>query len=338
MKENDRLNPPMGAVVLAGGMGTRLGFPHPKGCLPFSPVTHKSLFQGLAEKCLAASEAFGKKARIAFMVSPENEKETKAFFQKHGQFGLASDQLFFFVQEHLPFLTQEKEPLKETGPAGNGSFFKDFNSSGLLQAWENLGIYDINVIPIDNPLADPYDRRLFSHHSAQKNDATLKCIARRNPEEKVGIIVEEKGNYRVVEYSEASEEMKNTRDETGNLLYPLANLSLFCFSLSFIKRLQEIPLPYHFALKRLSNSPQAPWVYKRETFIFDCLPHAQKVSALIYPREDIFAPIKESSGQDSPETARQRVYDFEARLYEKATKKKAPPYPFEAPPSLYYIV
>ena len=34
----------VGAIIMAGGQGSRLGFPHPKGCYPIT-TTGKSLFQ-----------------------------------------------------------------------------------------------------------------------------------------------------------------------------------------------------------------------------------------------------------------------------------------------------
>ena len=46
----------IGCIVLAGGQGTRLGFPGPKGCVPITPIKKKSLFQLVAEKCKAASK------------------------------------------------------------------------------------------------------------------------------------------------------------------------------------------------------------------------------------------------------------------------------------------
>ncbi|MHC4862123.1 MAG: UTP--glucose-1-phosphate uridylyltransferase, partial [Planctomycetota bacterium] len=41
--------------TVAGGQGTRLGFPGPKGCFPVGPVSGKTLFRWHAEKVLAAS-------------------------------------------------------------------------------------------------------------------------------------------------------------------------------------------------------------------------------------------------------------------------------------------
>ena len=43
----------VGVVLVAGGQGTRLGFPHPKGMFPIGPVSKHPLFQILAEQVIA---------------------------------------------------------------------------------------------------------------------------------------------------------------------------------------------------------------------------------------------------------------------------------------------
>src|SRR4051812_6620422 len=45
----------VGAILVAGGQGTRLGYDHPKGMFPLGPVSDASLFQMLCEQLLARS-------------------------------------------------------------------------------------------------------------------------------------------------------------------------------------------------------------------------------------------------------------------------------------------
>ena len=49
--------------------------------------------------------------------------------------------------------------------------------------------------------------------------------------------------------------------------------------------------------------PETPNAYKFEAFIFDAFEQLDDMSILRVKREDEFAPIKNASGSDSPETA-----------------------------------
>ena len=43
----------VGAVIVAGGQGTRLGFDQPKGMFPIGPVSGRTLFQFFADRIVA---------------------------------------------------------------------------------------------------------------------------------------------------------------------------------------------------------------------------------------------------------------------------------------------
>ena len=95
----------------------------------------------------------------------------------------------------------------------------------------------------------------------------------------------------MVEYTEMPEEEKN------NPAHRFCNLSLFCLKIDFVKKIASLPLPYHAVFKALSPS-LIPNAWKFETFIFDILPFSTKTSLLIYPRKEVFAPLK--SKEDIP--------------------------------------
>src|SRR5206468_11464048 len=75
-------------LVVAGGQGSRLGFEHPKGMFPISPIRNKTLFQIHAEKVLALGRRFGRPLPFLVMTSPATHEETIEFFEKHEFFGL----------------------------------------------------------------------------------------------------------------------------------------------------------------------------------------------------------------------------------------------------------
>lgn len=341
----------VGCLILAGGQGTRLHYTRPKGTYPISIIKQKSLFQLIAEKVRAASVWVNRPLRLAIMTSPDNDEETRLFFQQHDYFGLLPSQISFFTQRELPFLDAQGKLFLKTpaelskGADGNGYSLLRMMESGILNEWIKEGIQWINVILVDNPLADPFDAGLIGFHHQQGVDITLKCTEKFQPEEKVGVLVRQNGNCGVVEYSEMTSSEKNKRRDDGRLKHCCANLSLFCFSVEFIQRMscERKTIPLHKAWKaafyldnegycQLSAQPMA---WKFETFIFDWLIHAEKVAALLYPRERCFAPLKNLNGVDSPETVREAIQNREREIL-RSLGLTPPEFPFELSAEFYY--
>lgn len=305
-----------GCLVVAGGQGSRLRISGPKGMCQVTAIRKKSLFQLLAEKTIAAGRQVGRLLPLAIMTSPLNHTDTVSFFESHALFGLDPSQVSFFSQDTLPFLDQHGHLFLETpdtlaeGPDGNGGVLRQFMRSGIWDKWLAAGVRYVNFVLIDNPLADPFDAELIGYQKRRNGDAVIKCTYRKNPDEKVGVIVQEHEKAVVVEYTELPKEEQIAIDAQGSLRHLLANLSLFLFDMSFIHRVANASLPLHKAFKAVKylNSKgevvQAdhPMAWKFERFIFDVLPLGTKVEALVYPRERCFAPLKNFSGDDSLES------------------------------------
>lgn len=342
----------LGCLLLAGGQGTRLQWKGPKGTYPISVIKKKSLFQLCAEKVKAAGLKAGRALDLAIMTSEENNRETQSFFQQHAYFGLDPSQISFFVQEGFPLLDKHgklflQKPWEVAmGPNGNGESLLHFAKSGILDRWVQKGVEYLHVILVDNPLADPFDAELLGFHCQKDSDITLKCTEKGYPEEKVGVLVEYDGKYQVVEYSEMSTYEKNARREDGRLKHCCANLSMFCFSLSFIRRIvaENRRLPLHKALKSAQfvdergdvEMSEMPFAWKFETFIFDWLLYTSKVDALIYPREQCFAPLKNLNGSDSPDTVRFSLQAADKKVIQSITGRPPPDFPFELSAEFYY--
>lgn len=292
----------MGAILLAGGMGTRLGFPHPKGMFPILPGV--SLFEIFAKKTAEASLKAGRALYLAIMTSQENDEETQAFFRTHHFFGLDEDQLFFFKQSSLPMEDDAGHPLGVEAADGNGAVFECFVKSGFAQKWKKAGVRVVNIILVDNVLAEPFDANLLGFHASHQVEVSVKCAARDGAEEKVGLLVEEEGRVEVVEYSEVGDEEKYAQLSDGRWKYSWANLSLFCMEMTFMESLAKKEFPLHRAQKSLSKEAGSPKGWKKEKFIFDLLKFAKKVGVIAYSRESCFAPLKNREGRDSPDTVR----------------------------------
>ncbi len=334
----------VGCLILAGGMGSRLGYPGPKGVAPVSLIKHKSLFQIFLEKTRAASRRAKRPLPLAILTSPLNHAQTHFYLESRQWFGLAADQVDLFNQDLLPLLDHRGNWLLEVpgrlavGPDGNGSALKAFFRSGIWEKWVRLGVEYVNVVLIDNPLADPFDPHLWG------SEAAVKGIPRIDPEEKVGVVVQREGKIGIVEYTELSDADRYAKDEKGALRWQIANAGLFCFSMDFIQRVASDPkivLPYHLARKTapvLLGTAQGfctdvVSVWKCETFIFDLLPYAAHCRVLLCPREQTYAPLKTPS---SLEEVRAALLRADRRVYAQLSGLPPPDAPFELDPSFYY--
>ena len=102
----------------------------------------------------------------------------------------------------------------------------------------------------------------------------------------------EGGRPKVVEYSEITNEMAESRESAcGSLLYGASHICVNWFSMAFLRRFcrDEIEsLPLHVAKKKIPTidadgahiNPEAPNGIKLELFVFDTFPHARKLVAL----------------------------------------------------------
>lgn len=333
----------VGCIVVAGGQGTRLRFDGPKGKFPVTPITHKTLFQLMAEKVIAASKQAATPLPLAIMTSPLNDLETKQFFMKNQLFGLQEEQLFFFCQKMLPFLDPSNNLFLETpwriaeGPDGNGGTLEYFFSSGIGDKWAKRGIEYLFFIQIDNALADPYDANLVGFHVEKQAEVSIKCVSRKHEKEKVGILVKEKGRVVIREYSELSLQEQEARLPNGTLKHLCANISHFCFSMDFAKKVASGDIMIlHPAFKAVSALTSVPNAWKFERFIFDLLPLAKKVGALLYPREHCFAPLKNAEGEDSLATVQAALLERDRQVYQSLSGLQPPDKPFELSQEFHY--
>lgn len=254
-----------GAILLAGGQGSRLGAKLPKGLFP---IREKSLFQWICEKVPPD-------VPIAVMTSPLNHAETAAFFGKQRNFGR---EIYFFQQELLPLRNEKNQPIGVLAPDGNGSVFKSFSDSGICRIFEDKGIDLVSIVPVENPLADPADPVLISCLRASKADVVVKCIEQHEAEPSMGALVERMGRLEIVEYTELDTLAEYRYRYTG----------MMAMTLAFMKRLAGSDLPLHWVWKQ--NGKLSAW--KGERFLFDALALANHAEALCYPRNQIYEPLK----------------------------------------------
>jgi UDP-N-acetylglucosamine/UDP-N-acetylgalactosamine diphosphorylase len=282
-------------VILAGGQGSRLGSHLPKALIPVSTDGKKTLIEFHLENIYAINTLYGVSIPCAIITSSENHAKIVHFLKSNQWFGLSESSVSVVMQSNAPFLDEEghwflRSPgILAMGPDGNGHAVHLLASHGLLKKWESQGIRFITIVPIDNPLANPVDPILVGYHLTHPADVTLKAIVRSSPEENVGVICLKDGKVVVQEYSEIP-------DEAAHHKY-LAYIGLLILNLSFAQSVVSHSLPWHLAHKYDHLSQK--WIWKFERFIFDMLPYADKTQLLLYPREEVYAPLKNSSGDKS---------------------------------------
>jgi UDP-N-acetylglucosamine/UDP-N-acetylgalactosamine diphosphorylase len=306
----------VGALLVAGGQGSRLGFDGPKGCFEIGPVSKAPLFAFHCGKILASERKYQTKIPFYIMTSDANDKETKLFFEKHNYFGLSKDRVKFFVQGMWPALWPDGRILMDapdhifTGPDGHGGILAALRANGMLDDMTNRGLKTLSYFQVDNPLVEITDPAFIGLHCERNAEMSVKVCAKRDAEEGLGIMVLRGGRNSVVEYTELTKEQKYEKLPNGHFKFLYGSVAIHVFSLAFLKKEASAQLPLHIAHKKVpycddngrTVKPDAPNAFKFEKFIFDVLPDAGVSVNLEFAREDEFSPVKNAAGNDSPAT------------------------------------
>lgn len=314
------------AFVVAGGQGTRLGFSGPKGVYPIGPVTGRTLFRLQAEKILGIRARTGKPLPWYVMTSPATHAGTVEHFTEQGQFGLPEEDVRIFQQETVPAFDDEGRFFLEApdrifeNPGGHGGSLKALLDSGALDDMDRRGIDHIFYYQVDNPLSPIADPVFIGLHDLAKAEMSCKVIRKEDPMEKVGVVALIGGHAGIVEYTELEDRERHLRDEQGELVYWAGNIAIHCFNTAFVRRVAEEAdtwLPFHASRKKIPSidaagsfvTPEEPNGDKLERFVFDALPHAERVCVQEVRAGEEFAPVKNAEGKDSPQSTRDALID-----------------------------
>jgi UDP-N-acetylglucosamine/UDP-N-acetylgalactosamine diphosphorylase len=306
-------------LTVAGGQASRLGFDRPKGEFGIGPITRKSLFQLFAEKITALRKRYGVQLPWYIMTSESTDEPTREFFERHNHFSMPKSRTIFFKQRVLPAVDRRGKMLLAAkdeifmSPDGHGGSLLALQESGSLDRIEEERNDLLFYFQVDNPLAVVADLTFIGHHVLKGAEVSCKGVRKTDPAEKVGVFASADGKTLVVEYSELSEENQQLQDKNGGLAYGFGNIAIHVFSLPFLKGVlaAEQKLPYHTSLRKVPYidktghraQPRKPNAHKFETFVFDALQFSEKTVVLEARREDEFAPVKSSTGKDTPENA-----------------------------------
>lgn len=309
----------VGAVLLAGGQGTRLGFDKAKGMFNIGVTKELYIFEQLIANLKKVTEEAGAWVPLYIMTSEKNDAQTRAFFTEHAFFGYDPAYVKFFVQAMVPAVDYEGNVLMEAedslamSPNGNGGWFKSMLKAGLDQDLKEKGVEWLNVFAVDNVLqqiADP----VFVGATIQSGCVSgAKVVRKADPYERVGALCLEDGKPSIVEYYELTSEMAEATDENGTLLYGFGVILNYLFRLDKLMEIVNTSLPLHIVKKKVPYlnengehiQPTEPNAYKFETLILDMIYMMDDCLSFEVDRKKEFAPVKNATGVDSVESARE---------------------------------
>ena len=323
----------LGAVLVAGGQGSRLGFAHPKGLYPIGPLSQRTLLQMHIDQLRAIARRYRVHVPLYLMTSPATHAETIEFLRQHHQFGLDEDDLHIFCQGTMPAVDTRtgRLLLASSGevflsPDGHGGTLAALQGSGCLDDMQRRGIRQLYYFQVDNPLVSICDPELVGYHLLSESEMTTQVIAKQHPLEKVGNVVMADGRMMVIEYSDLPPEQAERRNPDGSLTFWAGSIAVHVFEVDFLNRMAQASesLPFHRAHKTVPFvdesgrlvTPSEPNVIKFERFIFDLMPAAKNAIVVESAEAETFAPLKNARGaaKDTPETTRQAISDKHKRM------------------------
>ena len=307
------------AVLLAGGQGTRLGFDKPKGMFKIGVEQELYIFQCLINNLMDVVKLTGTWIPLYIMTSEKNNKDTIDFFEEKNYFGYAPEYIRFFIQDMAPSVDFDGKILMESrskisvSPNGNGGWFSSLVRAGLLNDIRSKGVEWINVFAVDNVLQRICDPSFIGAVIKSGLQSGSKVVSKAAPEEKVGVLCLEDGKPSIVEYYEMTDEMRTLVNEKGELAYKYGVILNYLFNVAKLEEICDQKLPVHIVDKKIPFMneegnyiiPTSPNGHKFETLVLDMV-HMQD-SCLAYEviREKEFAPVKNATGVDSVDSARE---------------------------------
>ncbi len=305
------------ALLLAGGMGTRLGSDNPKGMYNVGKTRDLYIFECLINNLKEVTDKAGAFVHIYIMTSEKNNAATIAFFKEKNFFGYPEDHIHFFMQamaaatDYDGKIYLEEKGRMATSPNGNGGWFVSLVNAGLLDHVHANGIEWFNVFAVDNVLQRIADPVFVGATIAKKCTVGAKVVRKAAPDEKVGVICLEDGRPSIVEYYDLTEDLMNARNDKGDPAYNFGVILNYLFTTEQLERILNGALPLHIVEKKIPCldengnlfKPESPNGYKYENLVLDMIHQCDSCLPFEVDREREFAPIKNKTGVDSVESA-----------------------------------
>lgn len=307
------------ACILAGGMGTRLGSDNPKGMFDIGLTHPVYIFQRLIENLTEVTDAVGKTVPLYIMTSEKNHDATETFLREKSFFGYPEEEVTFFTQDMAPACDYDGKVFMEsygeiaTSPNGNAGWYLSMCKARLDEELRKKGVEWVNVFSVDNVLQRIADPVFIGATILAKAECGAKVVKKAAPDEAVGVICLEDGRPSIVEYYDLTKEMEDAVNEKGEPAYNFGVILNYLFYEPALQRIVNNKLPLHVVEKKIAHvdesgtyiKPDKPNGCKFEQLVLDMI-HALD-SCLVFEvvREHEFAPVKNRTGIDSVDTARE---------------------------------
>jgi UDP-N-acetylglucosamine/UDP-N-acetylgalactosamine diphosphorylase len=253
------------------------------------------------------------------MTSEKNNDATVRFLTEHDFFGYPADKVTFFKQEMAPASDYQGKAYMETkgristSPNGNAGWFSSMIRAGLLPVLHEEGIEWLDIFAVDNVLQRICDPCFVGATVSKNVSVGAKVVKKNAPDEKVGVMCLEDGRPSIVEYYELSEEMMNARDKKGDPAYNFGVILNYLFNEKALEEIAAKELPLHVVEKKIPYidengnpvKPEKPNGCKFEQLVLDMIHMMDSCLPYEVVREHEFAPIKNATGVDSVESARE---------------------------------
>ena len=307
------------AVLLAGGQGTRLGFDKPKGMFNIGVNKELYIFECLINNLMDVVKLADTWIPLYIMTSEKNHKDTTEFFKEKNYFGYDPQYIRFFIQDMAPSVDFNGKVLMESeskisiSPNGNGGWFSSLVRAGLLDEIKEKGVEWLNVFAVDNVLQRIADPGFIGAVIKSGLQSGGKVVSKASPDEKVGVLCLENGMPSIVEYYEMTGEIRTLLNENGELAYKYGVILNYLFNVSKLEEICDKKLPVHIVDKKIpfmnDNGeyviPTEPNGHKFETLVLDMVHMQDSCLAYEVVREKEFAPVKNATGVDSVDSARE---------------------------------
>ncbi len=308
----------VGAVLLAGGQGTRLGSDGPKGKYNIGLTKEIYIFERLIRNLMDVTDKAGCFVPLYVMTSDKNHDETIAFFEEKNYFGYPKDFVKFFKQEMAPSvdfqgkLYMESADSLSLSPNGNGGWFYSMEVTGVLKDVKARGVEWLNIFAVDNVLQHIADPVFVGATIDSGCVSGAKVVRKADPEEKIGVLCLEDGKPSIVEYYEMTEEIINSREANGELSYNFGVILNYLFRVDQLEEISSQKMAVHVVEKKIPYidekgvlvKPESPNGYKFELLVLDMIHMFDNCLSYEVVRDYEFAPIKNKTGVDSVESAR----------------------------------